>query len=317
MNSQNAEIEFCDRIETCDLCIVGAGIAGLNALYVASKYLSKKDKVILLDKNPTVGGMWNETYDYVRLHQPHAMFTAGDIKWTINREPSYLASKDEVLAHFAHCVEYLRTRVTLIERYGWLYEQHTEVPTEGGYEAHIVCRLAASDSPPCLIKAKRCIKAIGMDIKPNSPISFSSNNILSVAPQDERLFGPQMDKNEKPIYIIGGGKIRMAALHDPADSAADHHIAERHGGEILLIVADTKTHIGIERKPQRLHQQLSGAGFWNGGLAQREIRFFGIAVGPCRQNELPVYFRSHGLRSAAYAVKCTLMRPSAPKSAVT
>ena len=70
-------------VETCDLCIVGAGIAGLNALFAASRYLSRNNKVILIDRRPRAGGMWVDVYPYVRLHQPHPMFTAGNIAWTI------------------------------------------------------------------------------------------------------------------------------------------------------------------------------------------------------------------------------------------
>jgi flavin-dependent dehydrogenase len=39
-----------ELVETCDVCIVGAGLAGLNALFVASQYLSRDQKVILVDR---------------------------------------------------------------------------------------------------------------------------------------------------------------------------------------------------------------------------------------------------------------------------
>ena len=85
--------------QRCDVCIVGAGVAGLNALFAASRYLTPDQRVILVDRRPRVGGMWVDTYPYVRLHQPHGMFTAGNIEWTLGREPSYLATKAEVLDH--------------------------------------------------------------------------------------------------------------------------------------------------------------------------------------------------------------------------
>ncbi len=91
-------------VESCDVCIVGAGLAGLNALFVASRYLSREQKVILVDRRERVGGMWVDTYSYVRLHQPHPMFTAGNIKWTLGQDRSYLATKGEVLDHFEHCL---------------------------------------------------------------------------------------------------------------------------------------------------------------------------------------------------------------------
>jgi monoamine oxidase len=76
-------------VQSCDVCIVGAGLAGLNALF-ASRYLSRDQKVILVDRRERVGGMWVDTYPYVRLHQPHPMFTAGNIAWTLGEDRSYL-----------------------------------------------------------------------------------------------------------------------------------------------------------------------------------------------------------------------------------
>lgn len=63
--------------------------------------------------------MWVDTYPYVRLHQPHPMFTAGNIAGTIGRRPSYLPTKGEVLEHFSHCLAEIGKRLTIDERYGW------------------------------------------------------------------------------------------------------------------------------------------------------------------------------------------------------
>ncbi len=48
-------------VEKCDVCIVGAGIAGMNALFAASRYLSSDQTVILLcnPKNIHVG-IWRQ-----------------------------------------------------------------------------------------------------------------------------------------------------------------------------------------------------------------------------------------------------------------
>ena len=43
-------------VERCDVCILGAGIAGLNALFAASQYLISRDqKVILVDRRGQKG----------------------------------------------------------------------------------------------------------------------------------------------------------------------------------------------------------------------------------------------------------------------
>jgi hypothetical protein len=49
----------------------------------------------------------------VRLHQPHPFFTAADIKWTLGADRAHLATKDEVLDHFSHCVNVVKERVRL------------------------------------------------------------------------------------------------------------------------------------------------------------------------------------------------------------
>src|SRR5688572_24057492 len=89
--------------DTYDVCIVGAGITGMNALVVATSYLPKSAKVLLVDSRPRVGGMWVDTYDHVRLHQPHGIFTAGNIKWDLGVAASHLATKPEILDHFERC----------------------------------------------------------------------------------------------------------------------------------------------------------------------------------------------------------------------
>ena len=115
---QPVPVEGSALVEKCDVCIVGAGLAGLNALFVASRYLSRDQKVILVDRRRSVGGMWVDTYPYVRLHQPHGMFTAGNIKWTLGEKSSYLATKGEVLDHFAYCLEVIKQRVRVEELFG-------------------------------------------------------------------------------------------------------------------------------------------------------------------------------------------------------
>jgi cation diffusion facilitator CzcD-associated flavoprotein CzcO len=64
---QPVPVEGSALVETCDVCIVGAGLAGLNALFVASQYLSRDQKVILVDRRRRVGGMWVDVLDRSQL----------------------------------------------------------------------------------------------------------------------------------------------------------------------------------------------------------------------------------------------------------
>lgn len=190
---------------TCDLCILGAGIAGLNALFAASRYLSRDQKVVLVDRGAAPGGMWNTTYDYVRLHQPHPMFTAGNVAWTSGEHPSHLASRTEVVAHLAHCLESVRKRLTLTERFRYEYRSHEET----GGEVVVHCASIKPGQPALRIRAQKLIKAFGFDVPSKAPLAVSSEQVCSISPDRHHVLGADMRDSDAPVYIVGGGKTGM------------------------------------------------------------------------------------------------------------
>lgn len=191
---------------TAEICIVGAGIAGLNALVVASEYLSPDDTAVLVDSRPRVGGMWVDTYDYVRLHQPHRIFTAGSVPWRPRRPAQHLASKPEVLDHLAHCRDVVASRVRLDERLGWDYVSHRE---DGGL---VEVTLRGPDGTSEVLTTRRLIKAFGHHIMPSTPLALTSGRVRSVTPESLDLEG-QIRSGTEPIWIIGGGKTGMDTAH--------------------------------------------------------------------------------------------------------
>lgn len=194
-------------VETCDVCIVGAGIAGLNALFAASRYLSRDQKVILIDRRARVGGMWVDVYSYVRLHQPHPMFTAGNIAWTLGEDRSYLATKCEVLDHFQHCLDVIKERVQVDEYYGWNFESEEEA------NGTVRVTAGAADGRWLVIEAKRLIKAYGLGVTPNEPLDISSTRVHSVSPDYCDVREGDIEESDAPVWIIGGGKTAMDTAH--------------------------------------------------------------------------------------------------------
>ena len=194
-------------VKTCDVCIVGAGIAGLNALFSASRYLSRDQKVILIDRRARVGGMWVDVYSYVRLHQPHPMFTAGNIGWTLGKDRSHLATKGEVLDHFRHCVDVIRERVQVDEYFGWDFESEEEA--NGIVRA--TCR--AANGRVLVVEAKRLIKAYGLGVTPNESLEISSKRVHSVSPDYCDVRAGDIRESDAPVWIIGGGKTAMDTAH--------------------------------------------------------------------------------------------------------
>ena len=247
MNTAYDEPANIFQIERCDLCIVGAGIAGMNALFAASQYLERDSKVVLIDKKATVGGMWTHTYDYVRLHQPHQMFTAGNIPWAIDKPPGYLATKDEVLDQFNNCVHELRTKVELKEFYGYSYKEHREVALGDGYEAQIVCSAGTPGAKPLLVKAKKCIKAFGFNIPKNPSLPLSSSQVRSISPNDEDVFGDELQRSDAPVYVVGGGKTGMDTAHALVSRYPDKDVSLIVGNGTVFASRDISFPDGLKR----------------------------------------------------------------------
>lgn len=193
--------------DTYDLCITGAGIAGMNALVVASTYLPKTARVLLVDTRPRVGGMWVDTYDYVRLHQPHGNFTAGNVGWNLDVAPSHLASRQEVLDHFQRCYGIAAGRMNVQARFGTAYESHRE----SGDLVEVT--LKTPDGQLRTVTAKRLIKAFGHEVTPNDPLAVSSAQVRSITPELLGVHDAELRADDAPIWVIGGGKTAADAAH--------------------------------------------------------------------------------------------------------
>ncbi|MGR8950245.1 MAG: potassium transporter, partial [Gammaproteobacteria bacterium] len=185
------------QVETCDLCVIGAGVAGLNALAVARDYLPKSARVILVDRRAHEGGMWLDTYDYVRLHQPHRMFTAGNIPWRKHRAPEYLADKIEVLAHLSDCLSDCRNSYQLDTYFGNEFVSLREEESEQQWSAILHLRDIVNGEER-LIKAARCVKAFGFRVPTNPALPFESNHVNSITPHGDSLVSDEYAASDAP-----------------------------------------------------------------------------------------------------------------------
>ncbi|WP_183098697.1 NAD(P)-binding protein [Nocardioides pelophilus] len=230
-----------ESLETHELCIVGAGIAGLNALVVATTYLPRGTSVALVDSRHRVGGMWVDTYDHVRLHQPHGIFTAGKIKWTLQAPPSHLATKSEVLDHFEHCLDIAKQRLDVRESLGWDYESHRE----SGDLVEVV--LKAPDGRRRTLRAKRLIKAFGHRVLPNEPLAVSSTRVRSITPELLGSHDAELRADDTPIWIVGGGKTAMDAAHLLITTFPGREINMLAGPGTIFTRRDTFFPVGAKR----------------------------------------------------------------------
>ncbi|MHA4851402.1 FAD-dependent oxidoreductase [Rhodococcus sp. MSC1_016] len=273
MTYSAASAETSVRVERCDVCIVGAGIAGVNALFVASRYLSRSQKIILVDRRDRPGGMWVDTYAYVRLHQPHGLFTAGNIKWTLGRDRSYLATKDEVLTHFEHCLDVVKQRVHVDEYFGWTLESHDE----SGGMVRVTC--TSSDGHVMVVEAKRLIKASGFGVVPNDPLEISSARVLSVSPDFCDMRGDDMRASNAPVWVVGGGKTAMDTAHTL--------ITEYPGREVNLVAGSGTFFSNRDRL-----FPTGGRRWWGGTPVTRIFTELGRRFDGTNETDVATWFRT-------------------------
>lgn len=190
-----------------DLVVVGAGVAGLNALYAAVQYLPKTACVLLIDQKDCAGGMWNTAYDYARLHQPHPMFTVGDLKWSWNKPKDYLATRDEVRDHLASSIEAVEKVVNLKTQYGYTVVSCDEVKTDQGFRASLAIHPNDNPDQLSITEANRAIYASGLNYRSAKPLVLSSDKVTSIVPQ--HLSETLSEYPEAPVCIVGGGKTGM------------------------------------------------------------------------------------------------------------
>jgi hypothetical protein len=227
--------------EIYDLCIVGAGYAGLNAAFVASRYLPSTARVLVLDKHEQPGGMWNDAYSYVRLHQPYQMFTAGNIPWTIGRERAYLASRDEVAAHLRHCFEVISKSFEVDARWGWECVERTE---EGGM---VVVSARAPDGQIHRFRTSRFIEATGFDVETMDPLPLASHHVHSIAPAELASSGLLSNGHDDPVWVIGSGKTAMDTVVALVRSNPSRPIGMVAGTGTFFFNRDRVTPTGLKR----------------------------------------------------------------------
>ena len=150
--------------------------------------------------------MWNDAYSYVRLHQPYRLFTAGNIAWTLGRERSYLATRDEVAAHLRHCFDVISKRLDVDARWGWECLDHAED------QGSIVVSARGPDGEVCSFTADRFIDATGFDVESIDPLPLASRHVRSISPQQLEDSGLLSDGHTEPVWVIGSGKTAMDTI---------------------------------------------------------------------------------------------------------
>ena len=228
------------NVTSCDLLIVGAGYQGVCAFEAAAHHLPQGAHVVVIDRNNAWGGMWNNVYDYVRLHQPYKNFTAGSREWSIGitKPELYLARKGEILNHFQDIVQASVEEHDLQMTYLFSHETNNTFTTiNNNTSVQVIATpinqlLTTTDAAPITITASRMINCIGFDIPFKRSLQLStSKRIHSLTPAE--VLTPNWTRtahfsqdNKAEIWVIGSGKTSMDVMY---------HLAKREPHTISRI----------------------------------------------------------------------------------
>jgi len=193
--------------QSFDLVVVGAGITGLNALNSASEYLPKGARALLIDQKPKPGGMWTSAYDYVRLHQPHPMFTVGNQRWDWSKPSHYLAARDEVQSHLSRCLGKTAENLSLTTRFDATVMTCDEISTAEGHRGRVTLHANADPQDAATVTAPQVIEAEGFNVALPVAFPMASSSVVSITPNQLRK--TLAEHPDAPVYIIGGGKTGM------------------------------------------------------------------------------------------------------------
>lgn len=228
-----------------DLVVVGAGVAGLNALYAATEYVPKAAKVLLIDQKPKAGGMWNTAYDYVRLHQPHPMFTVGDMRWNWNKPRDYLAKRDEVRDHLASALKPVGEAVDLNLAFEHTVTAVDEIRDGNANRAQVTYRANDPLAEPQTVLAERVIHAPGLNYKTAEPLALTSRQVHSIIPQD--LHATLTDHPGAPVIVVGGGKTGMDTILAALSDAPKRKVSLINGAGTSFVNRTKYIPTGIKR----------------------------------------------------------------------
>lgn len=203
--------------EICDLCIVGGGYAGINALNAATKHLPAGARVIVVARERAWGGQWVDQYDYVRRHQPYKTFTVGERQWDLEITPSHSSSKKEILRHFENIAAACTSEkdIDLVKLFQYEYAQHAVAQEAKFVEISAIPFISDLHLPSIKIVASRLIMAIGLDLPPKSPLVVAAAPLInSLCPVNVSMpkWDLKMRYSEAPIIVIGSGNAAVDTM---------------------------------------------------------------------------------------------------------
>jgi hypothetical protein len=204
-----------DLPSECDYLIVGGGASGLAFAdsLLAHCTAAPSPVVVIADSHRTPGGQWNDSYSFVRLHQPSAGYGVETEQLEPNGDENHLASREEIVRYYQSVVQKLEKN----HGAAFVGGAKVDLSKDGckqldggrGWE-YKICHGEALKS---IVVKKRLVDArylqpdLPVDTKPT--FAYDASKIVC-APVN--VLNDQM-ANKRHFVVVGAGKTGMDAIY--------------------------------------------------------------------------------------------------------
>jgi len=148
----------------CDYLVVGGGATGMAFVDSLLHHHSGNPSVVMVDKHPHPGGQWHDSYDFVRLHQPSAMYGVESEKLECgDNAASHRATREQILEYYAAVQQKLEQRFDF-KFYGGMEFDFAS----SSFDEDATCVLKGDSKEAVQIKAKKVVDA--RFLEPDLPV---------------------------------------------------------------------------------------------------------------------------------------------------
>ncbi len=191
----------------CDYLVVGAGATGMA---FADTLLSTIEtaRVVLIDYHQAPGGQWNDSYDFVRLHQPSTMYGVESEPLELGtgaERTAHRATRAEILAYYRRVQSKWEKRGKLQFLGGTFFDFDTMQKSDNN-----VYTLNKTDSvSESICVHKRIVDArfLQPDLPINTPPKFLFPEKVKVVPVNDIVHC-----ESQHYVVLGGGKTGMDSV---------------------------------------------------------------------------------------------------------
>ena len=221
-------------MKSCDYLVVGAGatgmafvdslLQGLLSSTSGSTTGSRRLKIVLMDQHAQPGGQWNDSYAFVQLHQPSAMYGVESTPLeppdsSSNSGDAHRATRPEILDYYAKLVKQWESSDTVdFEFVGRATVDLESGNKVDGGQTYSYSSTTTTTAESMVIRVKRRL-VDARYLEPDLPVSTApkfdyEKDSTKVVPVND-IYRPEKDgdASHNSFVVIGAGKTGMDAIY--------------------------------------------------------------------------------------------------------